>query len=113
MGDLVVEYLDGILLVKTFLLLSNSGTPEGQQLEEVSGMNKIDREYWTIDRLSTFQNSDIKDHPKVKKVFEKSGCGTLFHKLPILDHGEEMHPKQAMLMMNYLKMDEVNEPTLD
>ncbi|MCK5102549.1 MAG: hypothetical protein KAR17_07025 [Cyclobacteriaceae bacterium] len=112
MGYLVVEYLDGILLVKTFLLLSNRGTPEGQQLEEVSGMNKIDREYWTIDRLSTFQNSDMKDHPKVKEVFEKSGCGTLFHKLPILDHGEEMQPMQAIQMLKYLKMDEVNEPNL-
>ncbi len=109
MGYLVVEYLDGILLVKTFLLLSNSGTPEGQQLEEVSGMNKIDREYWTIDRLSTFQNSDMKDHPKVKEVFEKSGCGTLFNKLPILDHGEEMHPRQAIQMLKYLKMDNEQE----
>ena len=112
MGYLVVEYLDGILLVKTFLLLSNSGTPEGQQLEEVSGMNKIDRKYWTIDRLSTFQNSDMKDHPKVKEVFEKSGCGTLFHKLPILDHDEETQPSQAAQMLKYLKMDEVNEPNL-
>ncbi|MCK5277901.1 MAG: hypothetical protein KAI99_13345, partial [Cyclobacteriaceae bacterium] len=68
--------------------------------------------YWTIDRLSTFQNSDMKDHPKVKEVFEKSGCGTLFHKLPILDHGEEMQPMQAIQMLKYLKMDEVNEPNL-
>lgn len=113
MGYLVVEYLDGILLVKTFLLLSNSGTPEGQQLEEVSGMTKIDREYWTIDRLSTFQNSDMKDHPKVKEVFEKSGCGILFHKLPILDQSEDIHPNQAIQMLKYLKMDKANEPTLD
>lgn len=112
MGYLVVEYLDGVLLVKTFLLLSNSGTPEGQQLEEISGMNKIDREYWTIDRLSTFQNSDIKDHPKVKEVFEKSGCGSLFHKPPILDHGEHMHPRQAMQMLKYLKLDKEQEELL-
>ena len=109
LGYLIVEYLSGILLVKTFLLLSNSGTPEGQQLEEVSGMNKIDRAYWTIDRLSTFQNSDIKDHPKVKEVFEKSGCGSLFHDLPILDHDDETHSSQAAQMLKYLKMDEVNE----
>jgi hypothetical protein len=81
-GYIVVEYLDGILLAKTFLLLTNSGTPEGEKLKSISGLNKVDLKYWEIDKLSTFQNSDIKEQPKVREIFEKSGCGVLFNDFP-------------------------------
>lgn len=112
MGYLVVEYLDGILLVKTFLLLSNSGTPEGQRLEASSGMKKIDRQYWAIDRLSTFQQSDMKDNTQLKEVFEQAGCGSLFNEIPALDTGQEIHANQAAQMLQYLNMDKVEEQML-
>ena len=113
LGYLIVEYHSGILLVKTFLLLSNSGTPEGQRLEELSGMKKIDRQYWAIDRLSTFHNSDMKENPQITELFEKAGCSTLFKESIVLSNHHESHTSQAAQMLKYLKMDEVNEPTLD
>ncbi|MCK5279279.1 MAG: hypothetical protein KAK04_12080, partial [Cyclobacteriaceae bacterium] len=54
LGYILLEYLDGILLAKTFLLLTNNGTPEGDKLSEISGMKKFDHKYWAIDKLSTF-----------------------------------------------------------
>lgn len=112
MGYLVVEYLDGILLVKTFLLLSNSGTPEGQRLEASSGMKKIDRQYWAVDRLSTFQQSDMKDNPQIREVFEKAGCGSLFDDIRMLGNDHEIHSTQAAQMLKYLNMDKVEEQML-
>lgn len=112
LGYLIVDYLNGILLVKTFLLLSNSGTPEGLRLEESSGLKKIDRQYWAIDRLSTFQQSDLKDHPQIKEIFEHAGCGSLFNDLPVLSRGQKMHNNQAMQMLKYLKMDKEQEELL-
>lgn len=112
LGYLIVDYLNGILLVKTFLLLSNSGTPEGLRLEESSGLNKIDRQYWAIDRLSTFQQTDLKDHPQIKEIFEHAGCGSLFNDLPVLSRGQKMHNNQAMQMLKYLKMDKEQEGLL-
>jgi hypothetical protein len=91
LGYIVVEYLDGILLAKTFLLLTNSGTPEGEKLKSISGLNKIDLKYWEIDKLSTFQNSDIKEQPKVREIFEKSGCGVLFNDFPFQKNEAQGH----------------------
>lgn len=113
LGYLIVEYLSGILLVKTFLLLSNSGTPEGQRLEELSGMKKIDRQYWAIDRLSTFHNSDLNENPQITELFEKAGCSTLFNESLVLGKNHETHNRQAIQMLKYLKMVEDNEPRLD
>jgi hypothetical protein len=109
LGYLIVDYLNGILLVKTFLLLTNSGTPEGQRLEESSGLNKIDRQYWAIDRLSTFQKSDIKDHSQVKKIFNQAGCGSLFNELPALSTGKKMPNNQAKQMLRYLDVTREDE----
>lgn len=45
LGYILLEYLDGISLAKTFLLLSNNGTPEGDKLNEISGIKKFDHKY--------------------------------------------------------------------
>ena len=109
LGYLLVDYIEGVLLVKTFLLLSNNGTPEGQKLEEISGLKKIDRQYWAIDRLSTFQHSDMKDNPKVREVFEKSGCGTLFNDLSFSEDEDIQHTTQAQQMLKFLMLKDEEE----
>jgi uncharacterized protein len=43
------------LVARTFLLLTNNGTPEGDRLREISGLTKIDHKYWATDKLSAFQ----------------------------------------------------------
>lgn len=102
-GYLIVDYVEGILLIKTFLLMSSSGTPEGQMLDELSGMQKIDHTYWAIDRLSTFQNSDMKDNKEIKEIFEKAGCGVLFKEVSLFKDEDEIHIKQAMKMAKYIE----------
>jgi hypothetical protein len=105
LGYVLLEFLDGILLAKTFLLLSNNGTPEGDKLSEISGMKKFDHKYWAIDKLSTFHNSDLKDHPQTKEIFEMAGCGNLFKELsyPDLDTSE-LPSCQAKQMLRYLEI---------
>ena len=103
LGYILFEFLDGILLAKTFLLLSNNGTPEGDKLSEISGMKKFDRKYWAIDKLSTFHNSDLKDHPQTKEIFDTAGCGDLFKELSCLEEDTGAAPAcQARQMLKYL-----------
>lgn len=109
-GYLVVEYVKGILLVKTFLLLPSTGTPEGQKLDELSGMQKTDHTYWAIDRFSTFQFSDMKDNAQIKEVFEKAGCATLFKEGSFFESDGEIHIKQAMQMLKYIDIKKDDEP---
>lgn len=104
LGYIVLEFHKDRLLAKTFLLLTNSGTPEGEKLKEISGMKKCDLQYWAIDKMSTFQTSDLKDHPKTKLLFEHAGCGNLFEDLssPEMISGISSSP-QAAQMLRYIE----------
>src|SRR5450759_1287872 len=58
-GYLSAEYIDGAVLIHTFLFITNNGTPEGQKLTELTGLGKLDKKYLAIDKLSSFIKSDI------------------------------------------------------
>jgi hypothetical protein len=109
LGYIVLEYLEGILVARTFLLLTNNGTPEGDRLKEISGLTKTDHKYWAIDKLSAFQHSDIKDHAEIKEIFEKAGCGVLFEELPFANSDEDenvIHAVVARHMFEFMKTGE-------
>lgn len=109
LGYIVLEYLEGILVARTFLLLTNNGTPEGDRLKEISGLTKIDHKYWATDKLSAFQNSDIKDHAEIKEIFEKAGCGVLFEELPYANSDEDeniLHAVVAQHMFEFINTGE-------
>ncbi|MCK5701446.1 MAG: hypothetical protein KAI29_09845, partial [Cyclobacteriaceae bacterium] len=109
LGYIVLDYHEGILVAKTFLLLTNNGTPEGDRLKENSGLTKIDHQYWTTDKLSAFQNSDIKEHAEMKEIFEKAGCGVLFEELPFANDDEDgnvLHAEVARHMFEFMKTGE-------
>ncbi|MDR1221264.1 MAG: hypothetical protein LBL07_00080, partial [Tannerella sp.] len=60
LGYFVAEVVDGgIILIRTFLLLTNGGTPEGDRLSQLTGLQTEDRRYLAIDTLPGLANSDI------------------------------------------------------
>jgi hypothetical protein len=77
MGYFTAQYIDGAVLIHTFLFITNNGTPEGEKLNELTGLGKLDKKYLTIDKLSTFINSDISTNEKLKNLFIKAGCNSL------------------------------------
>jgi hypothetical protein len=77
MGYFTAQYIDGAVLIHTFLFITNNGTPEGEKLNELTGLGKLDKKYLTIDKLSTFINSDISTNEKLKDLFIKAGCNSL------------------------------------
>ncbi|HEX3009573.1 MAG TPA: hypothetical protein VHO90_18355 [Bacteroidales bacterium] len=66
------------ILIRTFLFLTNNGTPEGKKLETLLGVQKEDKKYLGIDKLNLFINSDIEQNEKLKAIFHQAGCGDLF-----------------------------------
>jgi len=104
LGYILLEFHKDRLLAKTFLLLSNAGTPEGDKLKEISGMEKNDLSYWAIDKLSTYHRTDLKDHPRTRAMFEDAGCGDLFKKLSALNPNDiGSATSQARQMIRYLE----------
>jgi len=76
-GYFRADIVDGIILIRTFLFITNSGTPEGQLLEKNTGLQKLDKKYLTIDKLSTFMNSDLDKNLHVQQLFKNAGCQCL------------------------------------
>jgi hypothetical protein len=78
MGYIKADMVGDMLIIRTFLFLTNNGTPEGKKLEELLGVQKEDKQYLGIDKLDTFIHSDIDQNPELKDIFIEAGCGDLF-----------------------------------
>jgi hypothetical protein len=76
-GYFVAEMVDGILLIRTFLLLTNSGTPEGDRLAQLTGLQADDRKYLAIDTLQGLANSDIEQNESFCSLLRAAGCGSI------------------------------------
>lgn len=76
-GYFRADIVDGVILIRTFLFVTNSGTPEGQLLEKNTGLQKLDKKYLNIDKLSTFMNSDLDKNLHVQQLFKNAGCQCL------------------------------------
>ncbi len=88
MGYLVFEIVDDIILIRTFLFLTNDGTPEGERLKKNNGLEMLGKQYLKIDRMSTFSKTDFKSNEKTAKLFADCGCGHL------LEQFDKEFPKQ-------------------
>lgn len=111
-GYLTIEIIDDKVIIRTFLFVTNNGTPEGQMLEKITGLKKLDKKYLALDKLSTFMSSDIGKNEKTKEIFISAGCQCL------LDLYEKCHQiatnssKQfdTNLLLRYIDYDREHHP---
>ena len=102
LGYFLADVIDGIVLIRTFLFITNSGTPEGNKLEQICGLKKQDKQYWAIDKLSTFVESDISENSKLKNLFIEAGCGDLFTFKDQFELNSTQPVKQSRQMLSYI-----------
>jgi hypothetical protein len=117
-GYLLAEMIDGILIIITFLLLTNNGTPEGDKLAKLTGLEKLDKEYLMIDNLRSLASSDILESEIVCKLFRDAGCQSILdvceklrdnHDLSWMIGKEEHKNSMSELIIEYLKPDANND----
>lgn len=77
-GYFVLTFHGDKWLVRTFLFLTNEGTPEGARLKALVGVEKEDKKYLEIDQMGAFLKYDIEHNPRLVQLFEAAGCGSLF-----------------------------------
>ena len=58
-GYFVLDLVDNLIMVRTFLFLTNNGTPESTQLNQSTRLSKLDKKFLAIDKLSTFVSADF------------------------------------------------------
>lgn len=64
-------------VVRTFLFLTNDGTPEGRKLADLTDWQRMDRKYLMVDKMDAFLAYDISGDAGLRKLFVKAGCGSL------------------------------------
>jgi hypothetical protein len=74
-GYFVAEVAEGVVLIKTFLFITNTGTPEGDKLDRELNAGKLEKEFLKLDRLSTYVNSDLPEDHRIREIFGKAGLG--------------------------------------
>lgn len=106
------DIVGNIVVLRTFLFLTNSGTPEGDLLGKNTGLKVLDKNYLAIDKLSTFMSSDINKNEQVNKIFSDAGCQSLFELHKMLGDICIKHSDQSpfMLMLDYIRINETQIP---
>lgn len=96
-GYLLAVLYEGKLIIKTFLFLTCTDTPEGRKLEQLLGLKKLDTAFLKMERLSTFMPAHLKGNEELRAIFEKVGCPHLLNLHEKLDIYSTVHPKQTLL----------------
>lgn len=106
-GYLSAVIQDGKLIIRTFLFLTNNGTPEGRLLHKLTGLQKLDKEFLSIDKQSTFLDPEIRKNQTIRHLFTEAGCGQLFEMTVKDVFNPEVHNTHvsSMKMMNYMKLE--------
>lgn len=106
------DIVGNIVVIRTFLFLTNSGTPEGDLLGKNTGLKVLDKNYLAIDKLSTFMSSDINKNEQVNKIFSDAGCQSLFELHEMLGNicMKDSDQSSFMLMLDYIRIDEAQIP---
>ncbi len=101
LGYFVGVLLGDRVLLKTFLFLTMQGTPESDLLYHQLRLTRRDIEYMSLDNLSAFTDTDLRDDPALVKLFKECGCGHLLT-ADLLDPGADHFGGFAEGLRKYL-----------
>jgi hypothetical protein len=103
-GYFRIDVVKGIVAVRTFLFLTNNGTHESHLLWRNTGLQKLDKKYLALDRLSNFMSSDIGNNDQIRKIFKDADCQSLLELYEKINKVCTKRPSQSTsnLMLEYL-----------
>jgi len=104
-GYLVADFIEGNLIIRTFILKTQAGTPEEIKLKELTGLNRCDIDYLGLTKMSTFIKSDICKDEQLKKIFIKAGLRSIIDYAGQSYVTEESRYKYAAKILKYLHVE--------
>ena len=99
---MVAYVIEEKFTIKTFLFITHTFTPEGDQLLKLTGLGRHDITYWKIDRLSTFVNLDNKEDKRIIELFKEAGLGELINLKQKEFDIESLHAHNLKGLMQYI-----------
>lgn len=102
-GYLLVSLVDAKLIIRTFLFLTNDGTPEGRKLNHLLSLDKEDKKYLMIDTLPAVNAYHIDQNERLSRIFREAGCGSLLKLGHLKEYSSiEVKDKDPESIMKYL-----------
>lgn len=95
LGYLVTYLIDEMLVVKTFIFVTQSGSPEGKRIEAAMGLKRDDKDYIGMSTLKGFLSEDVAKNPKMAILLEKSGCADLLNAYEVFSKKVNIKGMQA------------------
>jgi hypothetical protein len=90
LGYLVTNLLDGKLVIRTFLFLTNDGTPEGRKLAELTRLQRPDKKHLGIDTLEGLNSLRLFEDAPLSALFTEAGCADVLD-LTVFNNFAELH----------------------
>ena len=110
-GYLLATMAGNRLIIRTFLFITLTGSPEGERLHKNARIKKDDVTFLEIDRLSTFMTPEIQQNKHIKQFFVEAGMKSLFDLYDIIKDKDitiTKHPNTTLLE-DYLGIDLTKE----
>ena len=102
-GYLVCSMDQGTIIIRSFLFLTNSGTPEGNKLSELTRLAPLDKQYLGIDTLLGFAGFEFSKDPSLVELFTQAGCADLLNLSTLTKFTKsEVKGQDAELLLKYL-----------
>jgi len=99
------------LIIRTFLFITQSATPEGDALHKNAKLHRDAIAFLNFDRLSTFMTPEIQENKRLRCFFKEAGCQSLLELNKIFadkDITITKHPNTT-LIEDYLGIDLTKE----
>jgi hypothetical protein len=103
LGYFPIELIDDKILIKTFLFLTMTGTPEAKLLYRNCGLMRRDIEELSFDSIDTFLNTDVTEDPELRALLNRCGCGHLLEMIRPEDRTELVRGRASQIR-HYLGM---------
>ncbi|TAJ11622.1 hypothetical protein DMA11_15980 [Marinilabiliaceae bacterium JC017] len=117
LGYFVVDIINSMVVLRTFLFITQDLTPESNKLKELAGLAREDISYWQIDRLSPFAKGDMTKSSKLKNLFKEAGINQLFDMKKHIGKNNKtilIHEKlEAFISPEYGEMEDSEQLTVD
>ncbi len=104
LGYLLGSIKEERFLIDTFLFISQDGTPEGDKLNELMAINKVEKRFLELDRVEHFVKSNLKDDEELYPIFETCNLSHLF-KLYYEKGNTKTFTKNAEFIKDMLQLD--------
>jgi hypothetical protein len=105
-GYLPADLIGQRLIIRTFLLATQAGTPEEQKFRKITRLTRNDIDYLKMTRLGELAESGIEDNPHLKSIFDEAGLTPLLECASFIYYRSEGTNRFSDQLLKYLTVEQ-------